>query len=67
MGKAERRRSVHASIVNKFKNRIDKYLVRSGYTNDRTSALSVTNGFHICRHLRCSLDGNLVLTRLPSI
>ena len=61
---------VHASSVNIFKNKIDKYLVkkkqviliiRAGYTyNYYMSRLSISSSFLVYGHLRCSLDGNLV-------
>ena len=60
---------VHASSVNMFKNKIDKYLVRqvtlcirAGYTLKLLyiSRLSISSSFLVYCHLRCSLDGNLV-------
>ena len=35
---------VQASSVNMFKNRIDKYLVRSGYIKSSTGELSISHG-----------------------
>ena len=58
---------VHASNVNMFKNRMNKYLVRVGYTlnKDRLHleyewTLDKVITFLVCCLLRCSLDSNLV-------
>ena len=59
---------VHASSVNMFKNKIDKYLVKAGYTyykgqgtlRNYMSRLSISYSFLVYCHLRCSLDGNLL-------
>ena len=52
---------VHASSVNMFKNKIEKYQVKGGYTyNYYMSRLSISSSFLVYCHLRCSLDGNLV-------
>ena len=61
---------VHASSVNMSKNKIEKYLVKAGYTWYKGTVhldfmsrprLSISSNFLLYCHLRCSLDGNLVL------
>ena len=53
---------VHASSVNMFKNKIDKYLVKYVTLSISTimSRLSISSSFLVYCHPRCSLDGNLV-------
>ena len=61
---------VHASSVNMFKNKIDKYLVKTVYTKYKGKVpyfnirvySRYSSSFLVYCHLRCSLDGNLVKT-----
>ena len=50
----------YARSVDMFKNRIDKYIVKTGYTQNSMNRLSISSSFLVYCHLRHSMDGNLV-------